>query len=150
MSRSYFEDVKEFHEKFGVEPTKLGNMLKTEDQFFRLNTLLEELQEYLNGISQHDYEMALDSLVDLIWFACGTAHVHGFDFDEAWKRVREANMAKVRATDASQSKRGTKLDIVKPEGWKPPDLSDLIKGLPSKDELAAAIASEIPKGGREC
>ena len=46
----------------------------------------------------------------------------GFDFDEAWKRVHKANMKKVRMkTERSP------IDIVKPIGWKPPDLKDLCK-----------------------
>jgi len=36
-------------------------------------------------------------------------------------------MKKVRAaTDGSDSKRGSSLDVVKPEGWIAPDLSDLV------------------------
>jgi len=36
---------------------------------------------------------------------------------EMWDDVQRANMTKVRATSASQSKRKTSLDVVKPEGW---------------------------------
>jgi hypothetical protein len=36
-------------------------------------------------------------------------------------------MAKERCTDASQSKRGTALDIRKPEGWKKPSHTGIIE-----------------------
>jgi len=67
----------------------------------------------------------LDALVDLAYVVLGTAFMHGFDFNEAWRRVHAANMQKVRATSPDVSKRNSSLDVVKPEGWTPPDLSDL-------------------------
>jgi predicted HAD superfamily Cof-like phosphohydrolase len=42
-------------------------------------------------------------------------------FMEMWTDVQRANMTKVRATDSSQSKRKTSLDVIKPEGWIGPD-----------------------------
>ena len=81
----------------------------------------------------------LDALVDLQYVLSGTARFHGFAqhrydgllgqrmrvFDSAWFRVHRANMAKVRGT-METSKRGTKFDVVKPVGWKAPELEDLV------------------------
>lgn len=50
----------------------------------------------------------------------------GLDFVAAWERVHHANMQKKRAEKASDSKRGSKYDVIKPEGWVPPDLRDLV------------------------
>lgn len=83
---------------------------------------------------------ALDGLVDLVYVALGTAAQMGFGrlvpvdargrspiiWWEAWRRVHEANMAKVRVTDVSQSKRGAQDDCVKPAGWVPPSFEDLL------------------------
>jgi len=71
---------------------------------------------------------ALDAIVDTIYVAVGNAYLHGFIpfLAEAWKRVHTANMAKVRASEASDSKRGTAFDVVKPPGWTAPDHRDLV------------------------
>jgi predicted HAD superfamily Cof-like phosphohydrolase len=53
--------------------------------------------------------------------ALGTAHYEDFDFNEAFKRVHEANMKKVR----KPSKR-SQWDVVKPEGWLAPNIKDCV------------------------
>lgn len=143
-----FKDIEEFHKKFGLEYEEKPRVLNSEMHDFRVRFLREELDEYegsakiarrlidnphLQGSDQAsgDFAMALedslDALVDLVYVALGTAYLHGFDFQEAWDRVHRANMAKVRAQSASESKRGTAYDIVKPEGWQPPRHTDLVQ-----------------------
>ncbi len=68
-----------------------------------------------------------DALIDLVYVALGTAYLHGFPFDLGWRRVHEANMKKVRATNAAQSARNSTHDVVKPPGWTAPTLDDLVK-----------------------
>lgn len=84
-----------------------------------------------------DLEKALDGLVDLAYVLAGTALLHGFGnkhelgktiIGEAWQRVHNANMRKIRATSAEESKRKSGFDVVKPEGWQPPKLHDLVGG----------------------
>ena len=118
-------DIRLFHEKFGFVFPEVPRDLTEEEFQFRFKFLHEELREYGDAVAEGNRANALDSLVDLVVVAIGTAYLHGFPFAEAWRRVMEANMAKVRATDESQSKRGSKLDIVKPEGWTPPNHDDL-------------------------
>lgn len=68
-------------------------------------------------------EDSVDALADLVYVALGTAHMMGLPFDDAWAEVQRANMTKERANGESdpRSKRGSSLDVVKPEGWKAPD-----------------------------
>lgn len=87
--------------------------------------MFEELQEYCDASATNDLEGMLDALVDLTYVVLGTAYLHGFDFNEAFRRVHEANMKKIRAVSKHDSKRGTSYDVVKPAGWEPADLSDL-------------------------
>jgi hypothetical protein len=54
-----------------------------------------------------------------------TARQHNFPLATGFDRVHVANMAKERAT--KKTKRGTTFDLVKPPGWKAPDLTDLVK-----------------------
>jgi hypothetical protein len=43
-------------------------------------------------------------------------------------------MQKRRAQSANESKRGSAFDIVKPDGWTPPDLTDLLEGVDSAEK----------------
>jgi len=147
--QSLFEDIKDFHQKFGLEYQGPPRYLPDQFDGFRTKFMAEELAEYVSADqTDHNFvtravdaiqqfnafaglapplEKKLDALVDLVYVAMGTAYLHGFDFDEAWRRVHAANMAKVRAERADQSLRGSTFDVVKPPGWKAPDLSDLVQ-----------------------
>lgn len=119
------KDIREFHEKFGLEYNGFPRLLPSDLSDFRQTFIREELTEYFNADMDGDKVGCLDALVDLVYVALGTAYLHGFDFEEAWRRVHEANMKKVRADSPEASKRGSSYDVVKPIGWTPPDLSDL-------------------------
>lgn len=103
-------------------------------------------------------EQILDAIIDLQVVLLGTAHLMGFFnqspaitapgviddqvyqnpnpnytiFEEAFNRVWIANMRKEACQSADESKRGFKLDLKKPAGWKAPQFSDLIKGFLNK------------------
>lgn len=121
-----FQDIKEFHEKFGLEYKGSPRNLEEELGGFRFKFMVEELTEYSDGRAEQDLAKQLDALVDLAYVALGTAYMHGFDFNEAWRRVHAANMLKVRALAATDSKRGSTFDVIKPENWSPPVLDDLV------------------------
>lgn len=124
---NFVEDIKDFHKKFGLEYSAGPRQLPTDLQDFRSKFLQEELDEYEEGVVYKDKEKQLDSLVDLLYVAFGTAYLHGFDIQAAWNRVHNANMQKIRAERPEDSRRGSiKYDVVKPPGWKAPDLSDLV------------------------
>jgi predicted HAD superfamily Cof-like phosphohydrolase len=140
------KDIQLFHSKFGIDYKGPPRMLP-EDLFqFRLKFLGEELAEWalhhqhMHSILTQDpvpdqaeltHHLAeqLDAMVDLAYVLFGTVHLHGLDhvFVEAWHRVQRANMAKVLAQSAADSKRGYAQDVVKPAGWEPPDHSDLVE-----------------------
>ncbi len=102
---------------------------------------VEEINEYVSAVGETaeamdplDHERTiqgladmLDALVDQVYIALGTAYLHGFNFNEAWRRVHEANMKKARVSSAVESRHGSAYDIVKPEGWTAPDHTDLVK-----------------------
>lgn len=119
-------DISDFHIKFGNAYSGKPRQLPDDLLNFRIQFLEEELTEYRHAAIIDDLEGQLDALVDLVYVAIGTAYLQGFNFQEAWKRVHEANMRKVRATSASESKRNSSFDVVKPVGWEAPDLSDLV------------------------
>ena len=119
-------DILEFHRKFELNYTGFPRPLPVDISKFRKGFMKEELDEYIEASKKLDMEGMLDGLVDLIYVAAGTAHLHGFDLKEAWRRVHEANMKKVRATKEEQSKRNSTQDVIKPDGWVAPDLLDLV------------------------
>ena len=121
---SNFQKVREFHEKFGLAYDAGPRLLDTDEQKFRLTCLHEELDEYEEAVFGNDAHEQLDALVDLVYFACGTAHRNGWNFDEAFRRVHAANMTKV--LDPAKQRRGWKQEINKPEGWIGPFLADLV------------------------
>lgn len=142
---TYFKDVEKFHEKFDLEYRDYPRALSTSEKNFRLVCMREEIQEYADA---DNLEGEMDALVDLVYFALGTAYRHGFDrFDEAWERVHAANMAKIIATDAKHSKRNYKGDIIKPKGWKSPDLTDLVypKQNPSLISISGGVYAKKRK-----
>ena len=116
----FMQDIKDFHEKYGLEYHGPPRHLSKELLTFRENFMKEELEEY---IAAKGLPGRLDALVDLMYVVLGTAYLHGFPFEEAWRRVHEANMKKIR----KESDRST-FDVVKPKGWKAPQLGDLCYG----------------------
>lgn len=113
-----WQDIKDFHEKFGLKYDGPPRDLPVDLATFRLGFIFEELDELITAEKRADQ---LDALVDLTYVILGTAYLHGFDFQEAWNRVHAANMAKVRGP----SKRSEAFDVIKPEGWTAPVLDDL-------------------------
>lgn len=150
---SYFQDISSFHTKFELQYEGSPRELPEDLALFRIGFMAEELAEYaqasgfvnvaraLNDLHEHiinksrwmvnrlevrNVEVQFDSLIDLVYVALGTSYLHNFDFDEGWDRVHTANMKKVRVENVGDSKRKSTFDVVKPRGWLPPDLSDLV------------------------
>lgn len=113
---NYLLDIANFHERFGQTYNGPPRTLPADIAVFREKFLREELNEYIAAQNNAD---ALDALVDLVYVALGTAYLAGWDFAEAWRRVHAANMAKIPPAPGE-------LKIRKPEGWQPPDLSNLV------------------------
>lgn len=131
--RSNFDDVGDFHRKFGLHNTTHsgdGVVWPADAQLmeFRLKFLHEELVELEEAWMRDDLPQMFDALIDLVYVAMGTAHLLGLPWAAGWNEVQRANMMKVRAeADGSNSKRGSGFDVVKPPGWTPPDLEPLLR-----------------------
>jgi dCMP deaminase len=125
---SYYEDVCDFHAKFDLPRGGLPRALDLETFNFRVKFLAEEMGELRQSSWAGDVAGMADALVDIVYVALGTAAMMGVPFDECWREVHAANMRKVRANgaDDERSKRKNALDVVKPEGWKPPDVAGVL------------------------
>lgn len=138
-------DVIEFHKKFGLHYSGKPRALVGELRKFRIAFIDEERNEYVDsgdtleaylktnadneGAVAETLEFQLDALIDLIYVTIGAAVLQFPEqvVKEAWRRVQEKNMQKVRAERAEDSKRGSTFDVVKPRGWTPPSHIDLVK-----------------------
>lgn len=149
---NYFADVGAFHDKFELgydgKPRALPHDL-LDYRFKFLNEEAEEWHQHGTVLDLHvtgrniekdpayvnyHLEEQLDGLVDLMYVLVGTACLQGFTqemFEEAWRRVHAANMAKVRKMRAedghTDSGRAPTYDVVKPAGWIAPSHIDLIE-----------------------
>lgn len=149
-------DIEDFHHKFGIAYSGRPRHLDEDLENFRVKFLVEELCEY---VGQTDTITKLiqaaivtrpeddappimvdqfDALIDLAYVLFGTLHLHGFPFRQAWARVHRANMTKIRAPSAADSKRQHSSDVIKPPDFVPPDLSDLLYFTPMDQQLRQA------------
>jgi predicted HAD superfamily Cof-like phosphohydrolase len=88
----------------------------------RLECLIEELMEFRAAVTDGNLPEMADALVDLVVFAKGTAVLLGLPWAALFDDVMRANLSKVRGV----GKRGHKVDLVKPEGWRGPQTRDIL------------------------
>ena len=126
-----FRDVGVFHHKFGLDNVifnPIGPREIPADLIdFRVKFMQEELNEFIEGANLGDEAQMADALIDLVYVAIGTAHLMGLPWTQLWAEVQAANMAKERAVRSDQSRRGSTWDVIKPEGWRAPDIKGILK-----------------------
>ena len=91
----------------------------------RVTYMQEELNEFKEAESIEDQ---VDALVDLQYFLYGTLIEMGVDydkFDACFNIVHNANMQKKGSRKEGREVSGK--DAYKPEGWKEPDFTDILK-----------------------
>lgn len=137
---NYFDDVAAFHDKMGLpvsaESTEPGygnvrppQIIDLKEFNYRLAFLFEEIAELIMSHSQENLAKSADALVDIVWVALGTAHYFGIPFDALWREVQRANMEKRpwQEGDPLKPRNAAGLEVVKPEGWRPPDIDGVIR-----------------------
>jgi predicted HAD superfamily Cof-like phosphohydrolase len=112
------EDVRAFHQKFGfIDSGRIPVMVTKRKLRERAECLQEELDEFKMAIESQDFAEQADALIDLVYFAKGTAVIMGLPWEKLWDDVQRANISKERGI----TKRGHAFDVVKPEGWQAPN-----------------------------
>jgi len=143
-------DIERFHQFFGLEWPGKPRILEPDLFEFRRKFIEEEFVEWqeeqpglIEALTADDGEpdhrriamglhQQLDALIDLIYVVLGAAYLQfgSKAVNEAWRRVQAANMKKerIQKVGSGLSKRGfDQFDVVKPEGWRPPDHHDLVR-----------------------
>jgi hypothetical protein len=147
MSTNWQKDIVEFQTKMGQEwHTKL-TFTSDETLKLRYNLVDEEVNKELlpnlKKLMEEEPEdptivNVVDGIVDSIYVLIGCAVSFGVDLGPIWDKVHEANMLKA---DGLRDKNGK---VLKPEGWKHPDIAKLIEdqklGLPEFCDLCGYLA----------
>lgn len=97
-------------------------VLSDERKQWAHTVLTEELEEFLEATTVEDQA---DALVDFIYFALGRMVEMGLAPGPFFDEVHRANMDKERGEKPTRSGSGG-FDAIKPEGWNPPDFSELL------------------------
>ena len=127
MSLNWPLDVAAMHEKYGMFDHAMQlpvEQLKPHLDF-RISMLKEEVRELEESSTPEDQ---VDAIIDLIVFAIGTLDLFGADYYAAWDQVMDANMNKVPGVKESRPNPFGFPDLLKPEGWKPPDYTNVGTG----------------------
>lgn len=129
------EDVRRFHQKFGIlDSGTVPTMLAKRKLQERIECMQEELDEFKKAVAEQDFPEQADALIDLVYFAKGTAVMMGLPWAELWDDVQRANMDKVRGV----GKRGHAVDMIKPEGWQKPDGARILMEAGFRPEIFTA------------
>lgn len=120
-------DVEMMHWKFSQDGglrslvAKMSPEIRKKFWEFRLAFLQEELTELGDASSADD---AVDALIDLVVVAIGTLDAFGVGVRTAWSRVHDANMTKSVGANPTRPNEFGLPDLIKPEGWTPPNHED--------------------------
>ena len=83
--------------------------------------IAEEYDEFCQALIMRDDVEQLDACMDMIWVILGYCYMKNFQVHGAWDEVAKSNLSKIDKTTGKVIKREDG-KVMKPEGWKPPDL----------------------------
>lgn len=97
---------------------------KNREQFELYMELIREEVTELHEAKSHD--QVFDALLDIIVVCIGAGHSAGYPMAEGWDAVAISNLRKIDpATGKVERREDGK--ILKPEGWRPPNLARLLE-----------------------
>ncbi len=120
MSADWYRDVRDFHDRFGVDIGHEPQEPTPEVVALREALITEEFVETVEAMRAGDLEGIADGLADLIYVSLGAAVTYGIDLRPVWDEVHRSNMAKQGGATRADGK------ILKPEGWTPPDVAGVL------------------------
>ena len=88
--------------------------------------IVEEFNEYIAAVNAKDNVAQLDACTDMVWVILGYCYMKGWDVKGAWNEVALSNLKKIDQKTKKVIKREDG-KILKPEGWKPPQLEKFTK-----------------------
>ena len=113
-----FDDIDTFQ-------TACDQKASPENYEMYLGLIAEEYQELQEAVSNQDAVEQLDALIDILVVTMGAIRAAGFDGAGAWEEVMRTNFAKIDP-DTGKVRKREDGKVLKPEGWKAPDLAKFI------------------------
>src|SRR3954464_9197429 len=110
--------VREFHAKFGLP---VGDSVSFRAADLRGKLIAEEARETVDALKLRDMVEVADGLCDVLYVVFGTAISLGIDLLPLFAEVHRTNMRKDGGATRADGK------ILKPEGWKPPEILKLLE-----------------------
>ena len=116
----------EFNQAFEIPKLNNPGLGPEELIELRIKLLTEEVQEYAEAARSGDLVEVLDALADIGYILAGTIINHGMQeiYDDAFNEVHRSNMAKLVDGRVIRRDDGK---VLKPKGWKPPQLAQFLK-----------------------
>ena len=90
-----FEKVGLFMTTFGQEVKKRPSLSSDKINNLRINLIQEELDEFIEAISNKDLKEAADALTDILYVTYGAGHAFGINLDNCFDEVQRSNMSKL-------------------------------------------------------
>ena len=90
-----FEKVGLFMTTFGQEVKKRPSLSSDKINNLRINLIQEELNEFMEAISNKDLKEAADALTDILYVTYGAGHAFGINLDNCFDEVQKSNMSKL-------------------------------------------------------
>ena len=113
-----FKDIDKFATACDQPPSE-------ENYKMYLTLIDEEVGELEEAVMANDRVEQLDALVDILVVTMGAIRAGGFDGEGAWKEVMDTNFAKIDP-DTGKVRKREDGKVLKPEGWKAPELTQFI------------------------
>lgn len=121
-----FTDVAVFLKACGQEyPNQPDPQVSDLAQLYK-KLIKEEQDEFWEAEAASDDAEQLDACFDMIWVIVGYMYARGWNPHLAWDEGAQSNLAKVDKVTGKVIRREDG-KILKPEGWKPPDFSKLVR-----------------------
>jgi len=120
-------DVQDLHEKYDYA---VGDSPAIRVGQFRANLIREEARETVEAIEANDLVGAIDGMCDVLCVIYGTAVAFGVDLAPFWEEVHRTNMAKAPPS-------GPESKLVKPPGWRPPDIRGILGRMAPPEDVPA-------------
>lgn len=140
-----FLDVDQFH-RAGDVPVATSPMFPPVDRIeLRRRLHVEEFAELHSAIDALDIAGVADGITDLIYVLIGTALEFGIPLPDVWFAVHAANMAKIDPATGKVRKRDDG-KILKPEGWKPPDIAAVLAAAQKRFEARVEALEKAANG----
>ncbi|GCE65713.1 hypothetical protein OMCYN_01659 [cyanobiont of Ornithocercus magnificus] len=103
-----------------------GEFQKASTKGLFIDLIDEELGELMDAVEDRDdEECQLKELADIVYSSFQLAWSQNWDLEEALQRVHESNLTKIPPDGRVRRRDDGK--ILKLEGYRPPDLSDLVR-----------------------